>query len=623
MKKLFILTALLQVFLCTASIAQESISEVKSDNTYIWAYGSGATIEAARHDALTQMAEKISSNVSSKTIYSTEEKSSSMSVSSFMSLQYVSEKLLTDDSDEMQKLFCYISKDEIENMYESREKKILGYINTGKTAEKNLQIDDALRNYYWALMLAKANGNRVVNAEFNGENHECASFLPTKIKSVIANLRVTMEDCWNENNRYYTKLNIAYNDRNVSSLQLKYFDGESISGLNSVRDGSCELKLVSLPIENLELKVEYAFSSSAKSQDDELRYAFESIKLPSIENTISIPVKVNASKDVMVAKQSSVSAPATSEVVAIAPETGSYKKHMELEIVNNDAKYLEMLAKVESAIKNKNPLLAKTSFTDEGYKMFETLLKKTGTVSLLGKEQDYEFVRADGQILGRFCKVKIAFSNGRNFAEKLTFRIDEEAQKITSFAFALTEKTETDIFNAATNWPKVSRFQIMNFMEDYQTAYFLKRRDYLDLIYSDEAIIITGTVLKKASSVRTDDVSIPDFGDRVDVKYTQMDKKEFMERLDRQFSEKKYVHLTFEETTTKQINSVRVDEGAAFAIQLHQYYESSNYMDKGYLTLILDLRCDPATINVRLWQPDKTDTSDITDIDDFMAKFSY
>lgn len=48
-------------------------------------------------------------------------------------------------------------------------------------------------------------------------------------------------------------------------------------------------------------------------------------------------------------------------------------------------------------------------------------------------------------------------------------------------------------------------------MEDYQTAYLLQRIDYLDKIFSDDAIIITGTMLKTAPKAQVEGLPV-DFG---------------------------------------------------------------------------------------------------------------
>lgn len=273
---------------------------------------------------------------------------------------------------------------------------------------------------------------------------------------------------------------------------------------------------------------------------------------------------------------------------------------------------------VESAIKQCNPECAFAYFTSEGYKLFEQLLKYTGRITLVGSNQQYHFVRANGQVLGKDCKVKIRFSNGRSFMEKLTFRFDEKTKKIQSLALALTKKAEDDIFNAASTWPEVSRYTILQFMEDYQTAYLLQRIDYLDKIFSDDAIIITGTMLKTAPKAQVEGLPV-DFG-KNDIRYTRLNKKQFIEKLRTHFNEREYVHLTFEDNVTQVINAPSLPPATAFVIQIRQIYNSPVYSDQGYLTLVLDASKELPIIHVRMWQPDK---SDMMSIEEFMSKFKF
>lgn len=618
------------IFVCAFCIhvtAQEiNVKKIKNDPNYYSAEGIGDTEEEAANMALSRICENICVTSYSDIVMTDNEQAAIFKSTSLVTLQNVGMMVLEPEPNA--KVFRFVSKSDVEKAFKAREEKILGYVNSGKTSEQYLQIDDAIRNYYWALMLARTNPTPIY-ADFNGEKHECVSFLPTKIKSVISNIKVTLDECRYESNRYFVPINFKYGEKNVASVQLKYFDGESFVGPMQVRDGFGELELLSPPANgNLQIRYEYAFTSQAKTLNAELKTAFESVKSIPIDNAlVNIPVKINEKKkEIEVAKEAKkgVSALSTAEIAAVTPEPVKEKTRVEVSIVSEPDKYLEMMKKVELAIKHKNPKEAYSCFTSEGYKMFETLLTKTGTISLVGSEQEYVFINSgnNGQILGRFCRVKLKFRNGKSFMENITFRIDKELDKITSFAFALTDKAETDIFNAAAQWPEFSRFSILQFMEDYQTAYALKRLDYLNMIYSDDAIIITGSVLKKAPQDRLDGSPI-NVGSRSDVKYTQLDKNQFLKRLDQQFKEKEYIHLRFEETKTKTIVGKYIPRGTAFAIQLNQLYESSNYSDKGYLTLILDASKDPAMIHVRLWQPDKTDMSDITSIEEFMNMFEF
>ena len=614
--------------------AQINIEDIKHDPRYWCAEGFGSTVEEADNQALSQISSQISVNISSRfrnsdytvgkndgTMQSDFVQEGSIESSSFSSLQNI--QMIVLEEEPHARVFRYVEKCEVDSMFARRKNKVLDFVNTGKIAEQRLQIDDALRNYYWALMLTKVYPG-IIYGNFNGERMNLLTFLPLKIKSVIANVRTTLKDCVYKENRYYATLGFTYNDREVSSVQLRYFDGQSYVGPLVVRDGVGEMELVSLPADNkINFRFEYRFLNEAKTLDAELAAVFKNTQPYAIDNApVSLPVKVNERKNTISVDrrhQEGVCAEATSAVAAIPAEPVREVRRMELTAVEDVDVYTEILGRVEQTIRSGSPEEVRGLFTPEGYQMFHHLLTQTGKVSLVGRAQHYEFIRVDHHlVLGRFCKLKIKYSNGKTFMENLVFRFDETTRQIQSIAFALTKKAETDIFNAASSWTEVSRFAILQFMEDYQTAYAFKRLDYIEKIFSNDAIIITGSVLKKASQENLDG-AVLDFG-CTDIIYHPLSKAQFLERLRQQFDEREYVHLTFEDNLTKVINAPRLPRGTAFAIQINQLYNSPVYSDRGYLTLILDASQKLPIIHVRLWQPER---SDVMSLDDFMNKFQF
>lgn len=131
-------------------------------------------------------------------------------------------------------------------------------------------------------------------------------------------------------------------------------------------------------------------------------------------------------------------------------------------------------------------------------------------------------------------------------------------------------------------------------MEDYQTAYALGRIDYLEQIFSENALIISGyKVMKKLE------------GDGYRLQnYTRLDtlsKSQYMAKLRRHFATKEYINLNFTETEFDQASGMN----DFFGVRVRQEYFSSNYGDVGYLFLLVDLRNDLPVIHVRAWQEDK------------------
>lgn len=621
-----------------SAYAQVDINRIKNDKSYYTGEGEGVTKEDAHQNALAEIARQIQTNILSaskekhtdsetktdnnSSFSSTHEQVSELAAVSSVSLRNVEMMELSPEPEA--KVFCWVHKSEVERMYEERKKKVLGFIKTGKAAEKSLQIDDALRYYYWALMLNKGLNTEIEN---DGEQMNASSFAEYKIKTLIKNLEITVNECQNIDNRYYVNANFKYCGHDVSSLQIKYFDGQSYVGPLSVRDGAGELELLSHPNNNkIDIMYEYMFKKEGESFDDDLRAVFNGSK-PIIIKEAKSTMAVNSAKSNKKStnKSTNAASPNTASV-SVAPvgettvkaEKIVTKKRIEMKVVEEDKDYLEAMKKIEEAIKTDNPKTAYSHFTPDGYKMFDTLLNRTGKVALFGVSQNYSFIECNDKVIGRFCKVSIKFKNGKKFMENLVFRFNNE-KKIESLAFALTKKAEDDIFNAdASLWKDVSRYAILQFMEDYQTAYALKRLDYIDRIFSDDAIIIVGSMLKPAKQANLEGRQI-DLGND-NVEYRQRTKSEYLNKLKSQFKEREYIHLTFENNEIQLVNAPYRELGTVFAVQIRQLYNSSSYSDQGYLTLVFDASRELPLIGVRLWQPDKTE---MIKIQDFVKKFKF
>ena len=68
-------------------------------------------------------------------------------------LKKQSQDLVLNDSDGSAQVLRYISKDNFQKLCSRREKTITDYIADGQTAEEQLRYGNALRYYYWALIL--------------------------------------------------------------------------------------------------------------------------------------------------------------------------------------------------------------------------------------------------------------------------------------------------------------------------------------------------------------------------------------------------------------------------------------------------------------------------------------
>lgn len=593
----------------------QSIDEIKKNSNYIWGEGNGTTMSDAEGEALRQMSVQISVSVYNSS-YDEESNDNSVQkavLQSVSSAKFTNVQMRVLEEEPNAKVFCFMPRSEVKKMFEKRASHIANMVDAGKTAESRMMIDEALRNYYWALVLAKTTPEPV-EIEFNDKKGEATSLLPIKIKSVLAMINASVDEIQDGKNLI---LGFTYNGKPVSSLNFKYNDGQSIVGPIVARDGIGEASMASIPADGkLHLTYELRFRNEVDPTDSDIAGAFNAGILPNINSSVAIAIKNNSKKK--------AAAPVLASAEILAAQPTNDKRSIAMQNADNTDDLQQAVLAVESAISSNNPKSAFNYFTPEGYTLFANLMAKNGKVTLVGKAQSHNFIIADGYIIGRATNIKRQFRNGKAFMEKLVYRFNPESRKIESVAFALTQRAENDIMNAAASWPEVSRWAILNFMEDYQTAFALKRIDYINSIFSDDALIITGTILKKLNNAERafDRSKSLDLGGPKDIAYSQLSKTEYIDRLRKIFSTREYVHLQFEDNVTRMIDLPAINginKGAAFGIEIKQRYESTGYSDDGYLTMVFDTRGKLPIIHVRLWQPDK---NNMMSLQEFISRFN-
>lgn len=165
---------------------------------------------------------------------------------------------------------------------------------------------------------------------------------------------------------------------------------------------------------------------------------------------------------------------------------------------------------------------------------------------------------------------------------------------LTSFYLSISMNLYMNVIRDNKEITDLRRRQlILDYVEQFRTAYNQKDIDFLEAVFSDDALIITGTVVKRKSN---DGIQLPD-----KITYKQQDKKTYLANLSRIFNNNKQIRVTFDEIEVMR-HPVNVD---FYGVTLHQGYTSDNYHDDGYLFLLWDFRDEQQPqIHVRTWQPD-------------------
>lgn len=182
-------------------------------------------------------------------------------------------------------------------------------------------------------------------------------------------------------------------------------------------------------------------------------------------------------------------------------------------------------------------------------------------------------------------------SEGEDYQEAVV-SFDKQGN-LVSFYLSISMNLYMNVVRESKEVTDLRRRQlILDYVEQFRTAYNQKDLDFLEAVFSDDALIITGKVIKRTA----DGIRLPD-----KIEYKKQTKKEYLSRLAVVFQNNKQIRVTFDE-----IEVMRHPAHKDFyGVTLHQGYSSDRYHDDGYLFLLWDFRNeDYPQIHVRTWQPD-------------------
>lgn len=616
MKKLLVL--LVFVFTLSVSNAQSKSKKfdsesIKNNPEYYWGM---SQVMDSQDEAMEASLDNLYSNIANKckpdAIYATTDEQNVHLVNIIKTFdnkikQKIIEQvpLVEDFEDEQYSYFIYMKRSDFKAMCDERYKSVVRLALRGYECENddNLQIEDALRNYYWSLMLCLAHPQgESLTIKIDDEEVNAYNWLIDRINGSDGVLNSFSFILPKENAIEETSegLLVNLNVRStagipVSNLQFDYYNGQKYIP-TSVNDGTAAV-IIQPDRTTINIKIEYEFKneSTIETEVHKVLHTLEhNIKFKNIKHTINLD-NVKKDKDVK---------------PVLTEKTREYNN--EWRNINNkfdvkDSNYMKIMNDVEAALRSRNYTSVRHHFTDEGYGMLDTL-SKYGKMTIIG-EQDYNFLKIGNQVICRDVNMQFDFRNNVSFNRDVVFRFDSETRKIVSIAFRLSSITERDIVTKS-KWSEEARLTLIIFLEDYQTAYALKRHDYLESIYSDDALIIVGHVVKK--TVIPDQAQF-NFSDD-DVKLMQYDKNTYFKNLARTFKSQDYINIKFESTDFTRAKSSTNRE--VYGVRLLQRYYSTTYGDVGYLFLLVDLTDENPLIHVRAWQPDEVELEKLMDMKD-------
>lgn len=511
-------------------------------------------------------------------------------------LEQTSYNLLLSNDEGSVKMFRYISKKDFASLCKTRENRIMDFVEQGNKAEDLFRVNDALRYYYWATLLCYAhpNGNSLIYIdEADNIEQQVYKWLLRRIEMVLDEtvLIPVRQDKRTDDDEFLLK--VCINGNSVNGLDFSYNNGNGVVR-GSVENGIGHVRIVHNDMRDVVVDIDVECKKAAKIHDPEVYSIMNALDEPLYFRGAKKTVEVDKAKKVN--KISEMKSYSDTEMAGIIKKAGEFQDSC---AISNENYYEKTMLKVEKALSKNNLNELEQYCTSVGFGMMDTLLKY-GKCKVVGKPS-YRFLEFGDEVLCRSIPMQFDFSNGTSFIREVVFRFDKKSQKINAVAFKLSDITEYDIMSK-DKWSMEARQMLVNFLEDYQTAYALKRKKYLNQIYSDDALIIVGSVLKETA--KSDNVRLKD---KTKIKYLTMTKSEYMERLNGVFNTNEYVSIHFTNTSFNTVSGKK----NVIGVQLKQEYFSTTYGDVGYLFLIVDLRGDMPVIHVRTWQPNETSVDEL------------
>ena len=204
--------------------------------------------------------------------------------------------------------------------------------------------------------------------------------------------------------------------------------------------------------------------------------------------------------------------------------------------------------------------------------------------------------------------------NGTDRQESGVFNMDADGW-IDDFSFGLEMHRWEELLSAGQDQvDSVRRRRILDFLEDFRTAYNRKDINLLENTFSENALIIMGKVIKPKPAGEGANYLSGLGKERVEL--IRMSKREYMTQLRMSFARNQFIDVRFSDMKITRHPAYKT----IYGVSLRQAWRSSTYSDDGYLFVMIDFEDDARPIiHVRAWQPQKfTSKSDVIQLGEFI-----
>lgn len=593
-------TLFIAITICS-SIHAQTIEEIKRDrSTYIYGEGKGFLEKEADKEALAAIISQISISINEDTKYEvnetdmkvTEKLNSVINTSSNAMLVNIEKIVIANEPDAH--VMRYIRREDVNRVFDGRKLKINDMIANARASLSERKINDAIRNFYWAHVLIQSllYPNEVYIYDNDSVKQVANVWIPGQIDKILDDIRFDFNRVSDENTLF---MDVFYKNEPIRSIDYNCFDGSSWGSIYSGVDGKGVVELrQNSDVEKLRIRIEYMFED-------------ESVRDPEVNKILAISQEIPYKKAYKYISTDGSDTPkqSTSPLASKQTNTSKVQAIPNLTHVVEEQAYQQVVKEVVASIASKNRTDdIRHYFTEAGYNDYLSLIK-FGSAKIVDANTPLYYALGD-EVYCRNILMNFSFEKNRQFMENVVFQFDKE-KRISHVTFGLEREASDDVLSKE-QWPEAARIILVHFLENYKTAYALKQIGYIESIFAEDALIITGSLVRSATAAEMNQMT------KQYVHYTTHSKGEYIRKLRNIFKANEYVNIQFADN-----DIIRAGEGGeVYGIQIRQNYFSTHYGDTGYLFLMVDLNdMDKPVIHVRTWQPEKDPKFGLYDLGTF------
>lgn len=251
----------------------------------------------------------------------------------------------------------------------------------------------------------------------------------------------------------------------------------------------------------------------------------------------------------------------------------------------------------EAVINGKKPKIDE-GMTDDAQETLKAMWKTSPMVCPVSKIEEICLEISNGGYQVRNVPISMMEAEDGMKDQELVFSLTS-AGMIDDISIAIDEHKYKEIMEEHESVEDLYRRQIIvDFVENYRTSYNRKDLDYIESVFSDNALIITGKVIREKPK---SDFAMRSLSQEKIV-YQKRTKKEYIENLKKVFAGNKYINVVFDEVEV--IQHPKLTD--IYGVTLKQEWNANRYSDVGFIFLMIDFQDENnPLIQVRTWQPEK------------------